>query len=627
MNKLNNNLENLSENASALLTLAEKKFGKLLPSEIKFFTKVDEQKIADFSSESEEENKPDVGERWDSERVINSDRISWLCTDCNASKLVLNMGINVVGLRIDGNLNLQYSRIPFPLTFEKCYFKNDIFLTQAEIMFLNMSGTHTKNIYAELLRIQGNLLLNDNFNSEGEVKLLGAKIGGSLVCEKGTFINKGGNSILADGIEVGGCVFLRNGFKAEGKVKLFGAKISGDFVCINGTFINKGGNAISADRMEVGGGVFLRDGFKSEGEVKLLGAKIGGDFDCNNGSFINKEGNAISADGMKVSGSVFLRNGFNAEGEVRLLGAKIGGNLECDKSNFINKAGNAIFADGIEVGGNVFLRNSFKAEGRLSFCDSIIKSSFQLVNVVSPENIILDLRSAKIYSLTDEPKSWPEKNNLLIDGFVYDKIDDYSPKKSSVRIDWLHRQPCEIFRPQPYEQLAKVLREEGFYSDSTKIFYLKEKDRGKFTKMNFLERVFHKILGISVGYGYQTWRALLISIIFIMLGFFIFNEGYKADLISPTKKQEFSSEIKQQAVNSPKFNALIYSIDMFVPIVDLYQANYWFPDSKKKCEFIILDKFFSINGNCIFYYLWIHIISGWIYTTLIVASMTGLIRK
>jgi hypothetical protein len=49
------------------------------------------------------------------EQAIRSDRISWLCADPDASTRVTHRGVWIIGAQIDGNTNLEYARISFPL--------------------------------------------------------------------------------------------------------------------------------------------------------------------------------------------------------------------------------------------------------------------------------------------------------------------------------------------------------------------------------------------------------------------------------------------------------------------------------------------------------------------------------
>ncbi len=112
-------------------------------------------------------------------------------------------------------------------------------------------------------------------------------------------------------------------------------------------------------------------------------------------------------------------------------------------------------------------------------------------------------------------------------------------------------------------------------------------------------RVWHQVLGLTIGYGYRPWQALLWILGFIVLGWFLFWIGSQQGLLAETKEGMV-----------PTFNALVYSLDTFVPLVDLHQAKYRLP-----------------TGPGLRLYLWIHISSGWLLTTLLVVGLTGLVRK
>ncbi|NEP39316.1 MAG: hypothetical protein F6K35_08650 [Okeania sp. SIO2H7] len=66
-------------------------------------------------------------------------------------------------------------------------------------------------------------------------------------------------------------------------------------------------------------------------------------------------------------------------------------------------------------------------------------------------------------------------------------------------------------------------------------------------------------------------------------------------------------------------------LDTFIPIVDLHQQEFWLPNPKKGEE-IPLILFKVKAGRLLRWYLWIHIIFGWILTSLWVAGFSGLVR-
>jgi len=622
--------------SEGLLDLARKKFGTLTEAEENLFQKVVNGETADCSDSSEKNKDPNGAKEWDEEtRVIRAKCIAWLCTDPEASAMVTHKGIRVKGARIDGELDLEFARISFPLYFEKCAFPGGINIRYAEIRGLFLIGTHTGPIYGDGVKIEGSVYLRNGFKAEGEVRLLGATIGGDLSCIGGQFINKGADALSADRLNViKGSVFLNNGFKAEGEVWLVGATIGGNLECDGSQFINPGRNALNADGVEIEGGVFLRKGFKADGEVRLLGATIGGDLDCEKGEFINKGARALNGNRMQVEGSVFLRNGFKAEGEVNLIGATIGGVLDCEKGMFINPTGYALLAANSNIKGGAYLRKSFQADGVVSLVGATIDSYLVWTDVNSPEKATLDVRSATVGTLWDDQDSWPDECRLFIHGLVYREIDDDAPRDAKSRIDWLRRQPG--FRPQPYEQLAAVLRKSGQDGDAKKILIAKNEDRARLTKLTRSEKWWYRVLGPMIGYGYRPLNALWGVVAFVALGWVVFGIGYCGGLITPQNESAYvktsvttvdgGADTRELSDVYPRFNFLVYSFDVFVPLIDLHQAKYWLPNANRGLELLRIKGFALHTGGMLRLYLWVHITMGWAITMLLVAGLTGLIR-
>jgi sRNA-binding regulator protein Hfq len=576
--------EGTSENALELLKQARKKFGMLNEAEEKLFRSFADGEPVDYSDKSEENNNPNGAIDWDeNSRVIRAECIAWLCTDSGSSEIATHLGIRVRGARVEGELNLAYARFSFPLGFEKSAFMGRINLRQAEIRNLNLGGTHTGPIYG-------------------------------------------------DGLKVESVVFLRHGFKAEGEVRLRGATIGRDLSCVDGQLINKGARALDANGLKVEGNVFLRDGFKAEGEVNLVGVTISGVLDCQKGRFINKGAIALNANKMNIGSSLYLRNGFKAEGEVNLISAKIGGVIDCKRGQFINDGGDAIIASGMKVKGSVYMRNGFKAEGEVSLASTTIDRFFQWRDVNSPEGVTLDLRSASVGTLWDDANSWPDQDKLFLNNFEYREIFDEAPRDAKSRIDWLRRQ--KGFWPQPYEQLAAVFRKGGRDEDARKILITKNKDKKIFTELTRSEKIWYRVLGPMIGYGYRPLNALWGVAAFVALGWILFGIGYLGGLITPHSESAYSKgdtgivipgddERKLYEVY-PRFNFLVYSVDTFVPLIDLHQGKYWLPNANLGHELFKIKGLHT--GGLLRLYLWIHILMGWLLSTLLVVGLTGLVR-
>ncbi|HEX4128859.1 MAG TPA: hypothetical protein VHZ24_02365 [Pirellulales bacterium] len=379
---------------------------------------------------------------------------------------------------------------------------------------------------------------------------------------------------------------------------------------------------ITADGMKVEGGVFLRAGFKSTGHVRLLGAHIGGNLDCEAGHFANPGGEALAIDGAQIAGSVLLNRRFVADGQVRLLGAEIGGNLSCDAGVFINVGKEALLADRLKVDGNVFLSDGFQPRGRVALPSAIIHGFVVWQNVAGPENTTLDLRSAKIGTLWIGRESWPAQGHLLLHGLTYDELDDRSSLDARLWIEWLRLQPPIPFRPQPYEQLAAVLRKDGQDSDSKKVLFAKEHDRAHRAPLSWSQVPWYRLFGPLIGYGYKPWRAFWVSLAVIICGCVLFGIGAHFGLMTPAKAEAFVADGKGGAVVSnhyPAFSAFVYSLDTFTPLIDLGQADYWLPNATNGSD-VALG---VTTGALLRTYMWFHIIAGWILSTLLFVGLSG----
>ncbi len=390
---------------------------------------------------------------------------------------------------------------------------------------------------------------------------------------------------------------------------------------------------LRADGATICGNVHLRSGFNATGAVRLLGAQIGGDLTCTGGTFGNADeagdalGFALCADRIVVKGGVFLNAGFNASGEVRLLGAQIGGMLSCRGGTFSNadEAGNplgdALNADGVVVTGALFLRGADFTGG-------------------------VDLTAAHASSLLDDAACWPD-GGIRIDGFRYDRIAE-GPTDAATRITWLQKQsPAHIgddFRPQPWEQLIKVLREMGHPADAAEVAIAKQLALRKAGKIQGRGRnAMHWLYGWLAGFGHQPMRLVGHMVTLWLAAAFFFSVGAEYGYIgpstpllnSPTIAREIDDkcghrfELEKQhwtkcaamPAEYSTFQPLLYSLDLILPLVELQQDKDWGPIVEES------------PGNTMRYgaflrwLMWFEILFGWFASLMFVAIVGRLVDK
>jgi hypothetical protein len=377
--------------------------------------------------------------------------------------------------------------------------------------------------------------------------------------------------------------------------------------------------------MKVESGVALRAGFTANGRVRLIGARLGANFDCNGGIFKGTDGEALLADSMKLDGSVLLNQGFKAQGEVRLLGAEIGGNLSCDAGQFVNPGKAALTADRAKVEGNIFLNDRFFAQGRVSLPSATINGFFVWRGVQQPAETILDLRSAHIATLVFGRDSWPSPGKLFLHGLTYDFLDDQQTFGAETWIQWLRLQPSQPFRPQPYEQLASVLRKDGQDGDAKLVQYAKELDRARRSRLTWSQVPWYRIFGPMIGYGYKPWRAFWMSLIVIFFGAWLFGVGAAHGIMVPSKPEGFvinKDDTQEFSPNYPQFAPFMYSLDTFTPLISLDQADYWLPAANRGALRALGPIEFR-TGALLRIYMWFHIVAGWTLSTLLFVGLTG----
>lgn len=617
----------------ALLALARKTFEALSRAEEELFRAAQEGRPASVRTGDEEKDNPAHAAKWPADRAVRAQCISWVCTDVQASLLVTHYGLHLRGMRIDGELDLGYAEIKFPFTALQCAFSQDIVLQSAQLREIYLGDCQLKGLDASWSTINASIGLRDGFKANGEVNLDGARIDGNLDCDHAQFSKAEGFALTANGAEIEGAVLLRD-VNADGEVNLLKATIGAGLECDRSQFLNAGGLAFNANGAKIDGSVFFRGAFKAEGEVNLRNTTIGGGLSCVGAQFSNRNGFALAADGAKIQGSVYLRSDFKADGEVNLIGIKIGGDLDCSGAHFSNAKRFALNAERSRIESTAFLRKGFRAQGAVNLVGATI-ASLQIRDVGESDQMILDLRRTQVGAFCDDEKSWPKAGNLFLDGFRYERLFEEAPFEADTRKKWLSLQPRDRFRPQPYEQLAAVLRQMGHEPEARQIMIEKNRERARFADFPHQSWWWYNLFGKLIGYGYRPWRAFALSAAMILLGTFLFYVGFAHDLVSPTSENAYVKAPNGQVIEErgrpkpsetyPVFNAFFYSLESFTPLLKLDQSANWTPNANRFTEISTLHRKVP-TGSLLRYYLYFHIAAGWLLTSLWVGAITGLVK-
>jgi hypothetical protein len=509
--------------------------------------------------------------------------------------------------------------------------------------------------------------------AKGEINLVGARIRQSLDFSGAHLENVEGRALNADSIEVGGAAFLRDRFSAQGEVNLVGAKVGQSLDLSGAQLENENGDALNADSIDVGGRAFLcdwrgpggkKEPFRARGRVNLAGAKIGRSLDLSGARLENMRGYALTADSIDIAGAAFLRAGFSARGGVNLFGAKVGQSLDLAGAELETGSGDALTAETVDVKGAAYFRAwvddngeiPFRATGRVNLVGARIGQGLEFYRAAlerqdGAQEPLIDLEGAQIGGalwlrefleplrgdinliraraalLSDDESGWPvDSHRLQLDGFVYEAFGEDAPSQVQKRLAWLRRQLPPTARKhwwwkrdsnvrvwtQPYEQLASVYDRIGDEKQARKVRVAKQRDLRRHGQLPRRERLWNSFLDWSMLFGYAAWRPLVLGILLIVVGWGIFNSADSSGVMRVATPRE-----------APRFQSFVYSVDSFVPVIDFGQQAHWSPNSKATWKVGGAE----LSARWVQWYLWAHILFGWLVTTVVVTALTGLVRR
>ena len=516
-------------------------------------------------------NDPAHADRWDHDREVRAELIEWLCVDRDAARLVDPRGIRLLGARVTGKLDLSHIRVPFGIAMIRSSIPEQINLDSAEIPKLDLAASSAGEIFAPGIVVDGDADIGwdgheygSEFRASGEVYLQGARIGGLLCFGGGRF-----HSSAAP----------LSGVQAEIKA------------------------AIDIADIAVKGAVRMCCGFESQGAVVLRGANIGGALMCNGGRFINPGNVALQALSASIGGDVYLSEDeqfgdFEADGLVDFTSARVGGLLYVHRAKFNGATGST---HGLNA-------------GLIDMQKTLIWQKVEL-----PNGATLNLTGAKVGIFMDDERSWPKPGDLILDGFTYSGLTP--PVDAASRLRWLALQPPGLHR-QPYRQLARVLRETGDEPGAIEVLIAEEDAR--YVRFGFFSALWGGFLKWTIGYGHRPLLALLWSLLVVTIGYIVTMVAKTAGVMRRTYPENAPVASDE---SYERLYPLLYSLDVFLPFVNLHQEHYWWPNSSQTGELEIRGLKLRVHGSLVLYYMWMQIIAGWMLSAIFVAGITGLLRN
>lgn len=486
-----------------------------------FFQKVQEGKQIFFT-------KALPGIQLGTGETIKAEWIVWLCGDTVASTRVNRDGINIIGAKIEGALDLSWLRIQFPLRFQHCQFTHGVILSGANLRTLSLLGSHIdsrggkESLIGDDLTVQGEIDLT-GLNTDGPASFRSAVINGQLKSRDAQYLSPRLDfalSAFAPALDLSSAKF-GNG------VDLYNAHIS----------------AVQADDCDI------------KGDLNCANAYFGSPHIQWDSSFV---GNSLV-----ITGSVYF-DALTVYRPVKMRRASIGKDLYC-RLQTVKTLPQNFDAGAAKIGGDVIveLPASTRDTCIFNFSATEIAGTFWLQRQSTPlkQTAVLDLSDAKVGTLINDESGWPNVGRLRIQGFVFGELGGKTPPDIEKQLRWLGLQTPWVY--QPYEEMSTVLRNMGYQEDALTVETTGKwnegcetirKDWGLFVHslqhsqvthslLIFLRIVFYDVLwffvlGWLIGYGYRPWNALLVSIFFITFGTGLFNVAERNEVLTKSREDK-----------------------------------------------------------------------------------------
>jgi hypothetical protein len=485
------------------------------------------------------------------------------------------------GARIDGPLDLSDTEITVPIALTGCHFGEEVTVANAHLRRLDLAGSRLVGLNATQAHIDGDLMLRRS-QVRGRVELAGAHIGGVLQLNHAQLANPDGWALHAARLVIDHSIYCAH-FLAEGGIYLVGARIGGGVHMLDARLRNADGDALEISRSTIDDDINLIDGCIIEGCLRMVQTHVRGQINMSGARLANTNGPALIADNLTVDQNLYCAK-LTAEAEIRLLGAHVAGDFVLSGARLDNPNGDAIDAGSLAVDRGMQCNDGFIANGGIR----LLGARLGVLELIPAQPVTgdIDLRDARVAVMRDDPTTPHAVAHL--DGFGYDELHPLLDVRS--RLAWLGRQP-DGYRPRPYEQLAAAYRRLGHDADARRVLLAKQRRRR--ATLTFPARAWGVVQDWTVGYGYLPGRAAGWLLALVALGAVSFWA------YPPARIQQ-----------GPRFNPLVYALDVLLPVVNLGQERAFTPA--------------DTVGQWLTYSL---VAAGWVLATAVAAGVTRSLKR
>lgn len=585
-------------------------------------------------------------------------------------------GVNIFGARFDQPLNLDNFSIPFALRFANCVIPKisadgatirDLHIIQSQIgtracensaipcisarniqieANLNLAGTTLMNPRGEALvldgsKISGTLFVEDAFTAMGQVLALDAQIGGQAIFRNASIYARKKVALALDGADIRRGLLVGEGLRVVGELRGVGASIGGPLMLSGATVENRDGVAVRLDGARVTGDLSAAEKFQAHGRFQAVGVRVSKHAVFDGASIKNGGGEALVLDGAQVDAGLHATDGFHTDGQVRAVGAKFGGQVVLSGARIGSSEGIALALDGAEITGGLFVNDGFHANGEVRTNGATIRGTadFQGAEIdgalrmercnieqlslhcKSPRGIHLNFGEIALIATGLNPP-------VPLYAMGWKVSDLHGPLRYSWRAThyWLSSSP-DPKPTQPWSAIADVFDRNG---DPAGARRLRSAAANIATRQSpFVTKVARWGYRLLTGNGYYPLWSAVWLILVLLVGWTLVASSRDAIALTPNTQRTVSAQQKAPPVRSdyappvpitatepcadtvysPCFDSFAFTFSTVLPPVAIQTSDWTITSAALKAELGILKAL------------------AWLLTALLLAGVTGLLRK
>ncbi|MDF3319903.1 hypothetical protein [Rhodococcus sp. C3V] len=395
-------------------------------------------------------------------------------------------GVRIRGARITGPADFAHIDFDYPLHLLSCCVDKPIDFSNATLRTLVLENSHTSSLKLDGSTVSGDVNARSVTN-KGEFSALFARIEGQLVLEGSNLNNPEKEVLDLRGATINGPI-LADTMITHGRISAIGSTINGALRLSHAELSNPGKEVLNLDSATINSNVHA-DPITTNGHISTIGAAINGVLDLTGANLHNPKGDVLDLSGAAISSDVFVKTA-TVHGHITAVNTAINGVLDLTGANLHNPKGDVLDLNGAAISSDVHAID-LQTNGHISARNARIEGHFDLRGVTKPsskmhEKLEVDLAGAAVDclqlpldSLGSVNLSWTKINRLVTPlgsepqypvnatGWALGDVEGRIRTNRKAATRWLSPEPDA--GPQPWHALASVYERNGHPTEARRL--------------------------------------------------------------------------------------------------------------------------------------------------------------